>query len=57
MSDDAAKVRGADGRHLDDLALDQLDPLVLAEDAGLRHPVVLVHGEQPARKLDLHGHH
>src|SRR5262245_51411030 len=32
----------ADGRHLDDLALDQLDAIAFAEDADLGHPVVLL---------------
>jgi hypothetical protein len=45
-----------EGRHLDDLALDQLDTLVLAEDAGLSHPVILLHGEEPARELDVDSH-
>jgi hypothetical protein len=54
--DHTAGVPWADGRHLDDLALDQLDALVGTEDPRLRHPVVLLHREQPARELDLDGH-
>jgi hypothetical protein len=49
-------VPGPDGRHLDDVALDQLDTLVLAEDARLRHPVILRDREEPARHLDLDRH-
>src|SRR5207244_9477899 len=54
--DHAADVSGVDGRHLVDLALDQLDTLVLAENAGLRHPMILVHREEPACELDLDSH-
>jgi hypothetical protein len=41
---------------LDDLALDQLDTLVRAENPGLRHAVILLHGEEPARRLDIDRH-
>jgi hypothetical protein len=37
----------SDGRHLDDLALDQLDALPGAQNAGLGHPVILVDRETP----------
>jgi hypothetical protein len=46
--DHAAGVPRADRRHLDDLALDQLDALVGTEDAGLAHPVV-----RQCRELEL----
>jgi hypothetical protein len=42
-------VAAADGRHLDDLAPDQLDPVLLAEDADLGHPMVF-RPREPARK-------
>jgi hypothetical protein len=50
-------VAAADGRHLDDLAPDQLDPVVFAEDARLGHPIVLRPAEAPScrRHLDCHG--
>src|SRR4029450_1218216 len=48
------RVAAADGGHLDDLALDELDPVVLAEDAGLAHPVVLIEREAPAPESDRH---
>jgi MFS family permease len=54
--DHTAGVSRTDRRHLDDLTLDQLDALVRTEDAGLRHAVVLLHTEQPARNLDFHDH-
>jgi hypothetical protein len=41
--------------HLDDLAVDQLEPLILAEDAELDHPLVLVSRESP-RPLDVSRH-
>jgi hypothetical protein len=44
-----------DRRHLDDLAVDQLQPLVLAEDPELDHPLVLVGGESSGA-LDLDRH-
>src|SRR6266853_1967112 len=36
---------GADRGHLDDLARNQLDPVVLVKDARLAHAMVLVDGE------------
>src|SRR6185369_1977562 len=46
----------ADGRHLDDLAVDELDVILLGQDARLDHPRVLVHREQAPRSLDLDRH-
>jgi hypothetical protein len=43
--DHTAGVSGADRRHLDDLALDQLDALVGMKDARLSHAVILVDAE------------
>jgi len=45
-------------RHLDDLSLDQLDAVVLAEQAGLPHAVVFLRGEAVApvevcRRVDM----
>jgi len=43
---------------LDDLALDELDPIVLVQDPGLAHTVVVVDGEAPTGNLShprLHG--
>jgi hypothetical protein len=37
------------GRHRHDLPADQLDALVLVEDAGRNHSVKLGHGEAPPR--------
>ena len=36
------KCLGAYGGHLDELALDELDPVVLVQDPGLAHAVVVV---------------
>jgi hypothetical protein len=47
-------VARADGRHLDYLAVDELDPVVLVEHARLARAVVLVHGE--AVRGERHGH-
>jgi len=49
-------VPSAYGRHLDDLAPDQLDPVSRLEDAHLAHPVVLLTGEESScrRHLDRH---
>jgi len=44
-------VPGAYGGHLDQLALDELDPVVLVQDPGLAHPVIVVNGEAPAGNL------
>jgi hypothetical protein len=49
-------VATADGRHLDDLALDQLDAIVFAEDAHLDHPVVLRPRETSSRGHRVHCH-
>lgn len=38
------------GRHRHDLPADQLDPLVLVENAGLYHRLKLGHGEAPPRQ-------
>jgi hypothetical protein len=44
---DAACVRASDGVHPDDLAVNEFDAIVFAEDSGLSHPVVLLDREQP----------
>jgi hypothetical protein len=49
-------VAAADGRHLDDLALDQLDAVVGSQDADLGHPIVSRPREAPSRRHHLHGH-
>src|SRR5439155_20370671 len=54
--DDASGVAWIDGRHLDDLAVDQLEPLFGPEDAGLSHLVILVHREQSPWTVRLHRH-
>jgi len=41
---------------VDDLPADELDPVVLIEDSGLAHPVVLVHREPPPDYLDVRRH-
>ena len=46
--EDEGLVAAANGRHREDLALDQLDAIVFAEDAGLGHPVVLLPRESPS---------
>jgi len=38
-------VTRADRLPHDDVTGDQLEPLVVGEDAGLAHPVIFVHGE------------
>jgi hypothetical protein len=40
--------------HLDDLAVEQLDPIVFAEHARLGHPVVFVHGEAASGERHAH---
>jgi hypothetical protein len=50
----SGRVDASDRRHLDDLALDELDPVVLAEDAGLAHPVIFIQREAPTLELDRH---
>ena len=47
---DAGGVRTADRRHLDELAVDELDTVAFAEDAGLSHAVKFVRREQPSLK-------
>jgi len=47
-------VRNADRGHLDDLALDQLDPIVGREHAGVDHALVLVHGEASRARENRH---
>jgi hypothetical protein len=42
---DARGVADPDGRHRDDLPVEELHPVVLVEDPGLAHAVVLVHRE------------
>src|SRR5437899_3301632 len=53
---DAGGVLDADRRHLDDLPANELDPVVLIEDSGFAHPVVLVHREPPPDYLDVRRH-
>ena len=53
---DTGRVSGADRAHADDLAFDELDAIVLREDAGLGHPVVLLGRERPPRDLGSHRH-
>src|SRR5678815_935499 len=43
-------------RDSDDLAVDELDVILLGQDARLDHPRVLVHCEQAPRSLDLDRH-
>src|SRR5438445_737627 len=45
---------GADRLADDDLTGDELQPLVPAEDAGVAHAVVFVHGEAPRRHVGRH---
>jgi hypothetical protein len=45
----------ADGAHRHDLPREELHPVVLPQDPGLGHPVVLGHGEQALKKLHAHG--
>jgi hypothetical protein len=44
-------MRGILGGHDDDHALEQLDPFLVTEDPGLEHQVVLVYGEETARRV------
>lgn len=37
--------------HLHDLSVNQLHPIIFAQDASLGHPVVLGHSEQPLKQL------
>src|SRR5262245_23333491 len=45
---DAHAMARADQAHLDDLAVDELEPLVFPDDAGARNPLELLSCEQPA---------
>src|SRR5947199_337893 len=42
-----AGMAAADRRHLDDLALDELDPITCTKNSGLAHPVVFIEREAP----------
>jgi hypothetical protein len=53
---DARRMVPADRRHLDDLPADELDPVVLIEDSGVDHPVVLVQREPSPGDLDVRRH-
>src|SRR5206468_11589161 len=53
---DAGLVLDADRRHLDDLPANELDPVVLIEDSGFAHPVVVVHREPPPDYLAVRRH-
>src|SRR2546421_240371 len=46
----------ADGRHLDDLPVEQLDAVVLVQDAQLGQPVVGVHREGAREQANRHLH-
>jgi hypothetical protein len=50
-------VAASDRRHLDDLSFDQLNPIVLMENACLPHEVELVDRESAARRFDCHLSH
>jgi hypothetical protein len=39
---------------LDNLPLKELHPVILTQDPGFSHPVVLDHGEQPLEQLNGH---
>jgi len=54
---DARGVTTTDRAHLDDLAVDKLHPVILAQDAGLGHAVIVVDVEQPFTRFDLHASH
>jgi hypothetical protein len=47
-------VRTPDGRHLDDLPLDEFDPVILGQDAGLAHSIVFLHCEAPGARFRCH---
>src|SRR3989442_13494913 len=51
---DGARVAVADGAHLDHLAADQLDPVVLPEDAQLAEALVRVEGERAFERAQRH---
>ena len=44
-----------DRRHSDDFPVQQLEPVVLTEDARLGHPMEFVHTERPPEQLRVHG--
>jgi hypothetical protein len=48
---DHCRVPAADGRHLDHVSLDQLNPLLTLEDAGLSHRVEVVDRKPVAHGL------
>ena len=51
-ADHRAGMVGADRLADDDVPMDQLEPVVLGQDAGLAHPVVLLDGEAvPGQQL------
>jgi hypothetical protein len=43
-------VHAADGRHVDDLSVDQFDPVLGRENPRLAHPPVVGHGEAMPRR-------
>ena len=43
-----AEMLGADRGHLDQLSFDEFDPVFLAEDADLAHPVILGNRDRAA---------
>ena len=56
MTNHTGGVRAADGRHLDDLPIEQLDAIVLVQDAQLSKPVVGVHSEGTRKQANRHVH-
>ena len=48
-------VTAADGIHLDDLAIEQFEPVVVAENAGLGHALELGHREALGNDVGDHG--
>jgi hypothetical protein len=51
----AGRVATADGRHLDDLSVEEFHPVVLVQDAQLPQPVVHIDGEGAWEELYGHG--
>jgi len=51
---DAGGVGTSDRAHLDDLAVDELDPVVFAQHTALGHPMIFVSREQPPLKVGSH---
>jgi len=51
---DDAGVWRSESAHLHDLALDQLDPLVLVQNSGRGHALVLVDGEAAPAQIHRH---